>query len=171
MRHDVSAESLEQFVAERGQRLLRVAVLLTGTREAGEDLLQAALERLLRHWRRIDGDPEGYLRRMLYNLAADGWRRHGLWQTKRVMLVSPPAADATDAVDIRDAVVRLLLQLPDRQRAVIVLRYFEQLSEAEAAAVLGCSVGAVKSASSRGLARMRKLAGEWHEDDYPASRR
>ncbi len=92
MRHDVSAESLEQFVAERGQRLLKVAVLLTGTREAGEDLLQAALERLLRHWRRIDGDPEGYLRRMLYNLAADGWRRQGLWHVKRVMLVPPPAA-------------------------------------------------------------------------------
>jgi RNA polymerase sigma-70 factor (sigma-E family) len=171
VRHDVSAESLEQFVAERGQRLLKVAVLLTGTREAGEDLLQAALERLLRHWRRIDGDPEGYLRRMLYNLAADGWRRQGLWRAKRVMLVSPPAADATDAVDIRDAVVRLLLQLPDRQRAVIVLRYFEQLSEAEAAAVLGCSVSAVKSAGSRGLARMRELADAWHEDDYPAGGR
>ena len=87
MQHDVSAESLERFVAERGQRLLKVAVLLTGTREAGEDLLQAALERLLRHWRRIDGDPEGYLRRMLYNLAADGWRRQSLWHAKRVLLV------------------------------------------------------------------------------------
>lgn len=66
---------LEQFLAERGAHLLPTAMLLTGSKEAGEDLLQAALERLLRRWRTIDGDLEGYLRRTIYNLAADGWRR------------------------------------------------------------------------------------------------
>ena len=65
--------SLERLLDERGQRLMRVAVALTGSRADGEDLLQAALERLLRNWRRIETDPEGYLWRALYNLAADGW--------------------------------------------------------------------------------------------------
>src|SRR5215470_13733804 len=68
-----AAEELEDFLARRGKPLLRAAVLLTGSQEAGEDLLQAALERLLGHWPRITGDPEAYLRRTLYHLAADGW--------------------------------------------------------------------------------------------------
>src|SRR5450432_1155517 len=71
MEADRAVADLELFLAERGQPLLRTAVLLTGSKEAGEDLLQAALERLLRHWRTIEGNPEGYLRRTLYNLATD----------------------------------------------------------------------------------------------------
>src|ERR1700683_135434 len=77
---------LERFLADRADRLRRTAVLLTGSREAGQDLLQTALERLLRHWRRLDGDPEAYLRRTLYNLAADGFRRQGLLQRKLLLL-------------------------------------------------------------------------------------
>jgi DNA-directed RNA polymerase specialized sigma24 family protein len=73
--YEEQRRTLERFVAERGDRLLRTAALLAGSRADGEDLLQSALERLLRHWRRIDGDPENYVRRTLYNLAADGWRR------------------------------------------------------------------------------------------------
>jgi DNA-directed RNA polymerase specialized sigma24 family protein len=69
--HEEQRRALEQFVAERGDRLLRTAALLTGSRADGEDLLQSALQRLLRHWRRIDRDPENYVRRTLYNLAAD----------------------------------------------------------------------------------------------------
>jgi len=158
-----AAEELEDFLVRRGKPLLRAAVLLTGSQEAGEDLLQAALERLLGHWPRITGDPEAYLRRTLYHLAADGWRQQGLWRRKYLLLrpLHPAVSqDRTDEVDRRDVVIRLLLQLPPRQRAVIVLRYWEQLSEAEAAAVLGCSVGTVKSATSRGLARMRELSGD-----------
>lgn len=158
MRRDPGTGELEQFVSERGERLLRSAVLLAGSREAGEDLLQTALERLLRHWRRVEGDPEGYVRRTLFNLAADGWRRQGLWRRKRPLLAPAAALDPTAAVDLRDVLVRLLAELPPRQRAVIVLRYFEELSEAEAAAVLGCSAGTVKSAASRGLRRMRELS-------------
>jgi RNA polymerase sigma-70 factor (sigma-E family) len=154
------AASLEAFVAERGGPLLRAAVMLTGSREAGEDLLQEALARLLRRWSSIDGDPEGYLRRTIYHLAADGWRRDRAWQVRLRLLRSGEVAavDVTAGVDLRDALLRLLAQLPPRQRAVLVLRYFEQLSEAEAAGVLGCSVGTVKSAASRGLARLRELA-------------
>ena len=81
MHNEEQRRTLERFVAERGDRLLHTAALLTGSRADGEDLLQSALERLLRHWRRIDGDPENYVRRTLYNLAADRWRRQRVRRT------------------------------------------------------------------------------------------
>jgi RNA polymerase sigma-70 factor (sigma-E family) len=158
------ADQLERLLADRGPQLLRTAVLLTGSQQDGEDLLQAALERLLRQGRRLDGSPEAYLRRALYNLAADGWRRNSRWVSKLALVrASQPAAvaDVADAVDLRDALIRVLHQLPPRQRAVIVLRYWEQLTEAETAEVLGCTGGTVKAAASRGLKRMRELAAPW----------
>jgi RNA polymerase sigma-70 factor (sigma-E family) len=166
MAQDRTVAELERFLAERADRLMRTAVLLSGSRDAGQDLLQTALERLLRHWRRLDGDPEGYLRRTLYNLAADGFRRQGTLQRKLLLLraAEPPPLDPTAVVDLRDALVRMLIQLPPRQRAVLVLRYWEQLSEAETAEVLGLPEGTVKSAASRGLRRLRDLAGGWHTE-------
>jgi RNA polymerase sigma-70 factor (sigma-E family) len=167
MADDRAVGELERLLAERADRLMRTAVLLTGSREAGQDLLQTALERLLRHWRGFDGDPEGYLRRTLYNLAADGFRRQGRLQRKLLLLraAAPPPADPIGEVDLRDALVRLLLQLPPRQRAVLVLRYWEQLTEAETAAVLGWPEGTVKSAASRGLRRLRELADGWQNTE------
>jgi RNA polymerase sigma-70 factor (sigma-E family) len=162
MADDRAVTDLESFLAARGEPLLRTAVLLTGSKEAGEDLLQAGLERLLRHWSAIDGDPEGYLRRTLYNLSADGWRRQRAWRGRLRLLqndTAATAADGTTEVDTRDALIRLLVQLPPRQRAVIVARYWEQLSEAETAGVLGCSVGSVKASASRGMHRLRELSG------------
>jgi RNA polymerase sigma-70 factor (sigma-E family) len=160
-----SAAELEGFLAERADHLLRTAALLAGSREAGEDLLQTAIERLLPRWRRFDGDPEGYLRRTLCNLAIDGSRRSGRWQLKEGLFRTGlrPVPDAAGEVDLRDALVRLLWKLPPRQRAVLVLRYWEQLTDAEAAEVLGCAEGTVKSAGSRGLARMRELADDWND--------
>jgi RNA polymerase sigma-70 factor (sigma-E family) len=150
---------VEQLVAARGPHLMRAAIALAGSRADGEDLLQAALERLLRNYRRVDSDAEGYLRRTLYNLAADGWRRRGVARHWQPVVAAPECrADGTDAVDIRDTLVRLLAQLPPRQRVVVVLRYWEQLSEAETAAFLGCSPGSVKAAASRGMSRLRELA-------------
>src|SRR5579863_1024323 len=113
MTADRSAAELERFLAERADHLLRTAVLLTGSTEAGEDLLQTAVERLLRRWRRFDGDPEGYLRRTLCNLAIDGHRRAGRWRQREVLLRAGlrPAQDPAGDVDLRDALVRLLLQL------------------------------------------------------------
>lgn len=161
-----SGADLERLLAERGPQLMRVAIALAGGRDAGEDLLQAALERVLRKPRQVDSDTEGYLRQVLYNLAADGWRRHGRWQQRLPLLraqatarASTQQADGADVVNVRDALVRLLRQLPARQRAVIVLRYWEQRTEAETAALLGCSQGTVKSAASRGLRQLRELAG------------
>jgi RNA polymerase sigma-70 factor (sigma-E family) len=165
MATDRTVAELERFLAERADRLMRTAVLLSGSHDAGQDLLQTALERLLRHWRRLDGDPEGYLRRTLYNLAADGFRRQGRLQRKLLLLrAAEPPPDPTAMVDLRDALVRMLIQLPPRQRAVLVLRYWEQLSEAETAAVLGLPEGTVKSAASRGLRRLRDLADGWHRE-------
>jgi RNA polymerase sigma-70 factor (sigma-E family) len=164
---DPRVENLEQFLAQRGQALLRTAVLLTGSIEAGEDLLQSAIERLLRQKRRLAGDPEGYLRRTLCNLATDGFRRQGRWRRKFVILQAEAhaPADATAEVDLRDALVRLLVQLPPQQRTVLVLRYWEQLNGAETAELLGCSEDVVKSAASRGLRRLRELAGCWQRDE------
>src|SRR6266516_4326593 len=170
-------QAVERLLGERGQHLMRAAVALTGSRADGEDLLQAALERLLRNWRRVDTDPEGYLRRTLYNLAADGWRRRGRWRGRLAEFRSQARAAATGGeditvVDLRDALIRLLQQLPPRQRAVVVLRYWEQRTEAETAELLGCTEGTVKSAAARGLRRLRELAGpEAEPPSAPAPKR
>lgn len=159
-----SGDQLQRLLADRGPQLLRTAVLLAGSQQDGEDLLQAALERLVRQRRPVDGSPEAYLRRTLYNLAADGWRRSSVWQRKLPLVQASQSAampDITAAVDLRDALIRSLRQLPPQQRAVIVLRYWEQFTEAETAQVLGCTEGTVKAAASRGMKRMRELAGSW----------
>jgi RNA polymerase sigma factor (sigma-70 family) len=167
-----AAAAVDRLLAERGDQLFRAAVALTGSHADGEDLLQAALERLLSDRPRVVGDLESYLRRILYNLAADGWRRRGIAE-RRLRLFRGSAAtggagaglgdDPAAAVDLRDALVRLLTQLPPRQRTVIVLRYWLQLSERETAAALGCSEGNVKSAASRGMAKLRQLAAGWQD--------
>lgn len=159
--HPSRTAELEAFAAEHGERLLRTAIFLAGSREAGEDLLQSALERLLRRWRDVRGDPERYVRRTLVHLAADGWRRRAVWRGKLGLLRATTSAyqpDDTVGVDRRDEVVGLLLQLPIRQRTAIVLRYLEGLTETETADVMGCTVGTVKSATSRGLDRLRELS-------------
>jgi RNA polymerase sigma-70 factor (sigma-E family) len=162
MAEDPCGGELERFLAERGGHLLRAAVLLTGSKEAGEDLVQAALERLLRRGPAVHGDPEAYLRRIIYHLAADGWRRRGRWRARLALLrgnseeVTP---DRSAQVEQRDELVRLLLRLPAGQRAAIVLRYWEDLSDAEAADVLGCSASTVRSSVARGLHRLRELSG------------
>ena len=168
MGSDLDVASLERLLDERGQRLMRVAVALTGSRADGEDLLQAALERVLRNWHRVESDPEGYLWRTLYHLAADRWRQRGRWRTRLAEFRGQAPTDTGDgvaAVDLRDELVRLLRRLPPRQRAVIVLRYWEQHSETETAALLGCSEGTVKSAAARGLRRLRELAAAWQEPE------
>jgi RNA polymerase sigma-70 factor (sigma-E family) len=162
-----SFDGLEALVAERGNALLATAVLLTGSRAAGEDLLQSALERLMRSWGKVREDREGYLRRIMYNLAVDQWRRRR--RRPEVFVTDEPAGptDPSDVVALRQALVTALAQLPPRQRAVLVLRYWEQRTEAETAEILGCSVGSVKSTASRGLSRLRDLTASW--DTFPIS--
>ena len=150
-------DELERFLKARGDSLLRAAVLLAGSRESGEDLLQEALVRLLGHWHKVEGDPEGYLRRTLYNLATDRWRYRS--RRQEVLVAEPPEleADGSRGPDLPSQLVEALAMLPSRQRAVLVLRYFADASDAEMAAVLGCPIGTVKSAASRGLSRLREL--------------
>jgi RNA polymerase sigma-70 factor (sigma-E family) len=157
---------VERLLAERGDHLMRAAIALAGSRPEGEDLLQAALEQVLRRWHRIEGNPEGYLRRILYNMAADGWRRRGAWLRKLPLVQAEQAiavpTDPADTVDLRDALGRALAQLPPQQRTVLVLRYWEGLTQAETAELLGCAEGTVKSATARGLQRLRELTAPWN---------
>ncbi|MEV4507903.1 SigE family RNA polymerase sigma factor [Dactylosporangium sp. NPDC049525] len=149
------------FVEVAWQRHLRLAILLTGDRHRGEDLLQDCLVRIYERWRRLAraDDPHAYLRRMLANGNVSLWRR-----LRRERLVADPpdlAADRTadrhpDAELLRHA----LLRLPPRQRAVVVLRHYEDLPEAEIAGILGCSVGTVKSQNARALAKLRAALRE-----------
>jgi RNA polymerase sigma factor (sigma-70 family) len=119
-------------------------------------------------WRTIRGNPEGYLRRTFYHLAADRWRRKQAWRARLSLLGRPGAQpDDTGAVDNRDQLLRLLRQLPPRQRTAIMLRYWEELTEAQAAQAMGCSPGTVKSVTSRGMRRLREPGGLGENDGTP----
>lgn len=150
--------TFEQFVLDRSTALLRTAVLLVGDRGHAEDLLQTALLRAAQRWRWARDHPEAYVRRTLINLARDRWRR----STRRVAehsLVDTDLAAAGDlagAVVDRDALRRALAALPRRQREVVVLRFFVDLSVAETAATLRTSEGTVKAHTSRAMARLRQ---------------
>lgn len=151
-------ESFDEFVRSRSGPLLRSAYLLTTDPHAAEDLLQEVLERVYVRWRRIRSAPEAYARRVLVNQAISRWRhRRRRPETPRPDRVDTAAEDHANAVVRRRLVLSALRELPPRQRAAVVLRYLDDLSEADTARLLGCSVGTVKSHASRGLARLRVL--------------
>lgn len=151
-------EEFDAFVTARSPALLRTAYLLTGDWGLAEDLLQTALARSWLAWRRITSSPEGYVRRTMVTTYTTWWRRK--WRQERPSSDVPdrPGRDEIGALDVRDEVWRLLSTLAPRQRAVLVLRYYEDMTEAQAADVLGCSVGTVKSQTSRALATLRGVA-------------
>jgi RNA polymerase sigma-70 factor (sigma-E family) len=170
---DPRAEAdFEGFVARSGRSLLRTAWLLTGDRGHAEDIVQVALERTAQRWARLDGEPEAYARRTVVNLTIDRWRR-GRVRGREVPFVDlvvgsqPFASDETGRVELRDQLWSDLSGLPPRERAVLVLRYFCDLDEAEIARTLGISVGTVKSSASRGLARLRARLPE--NDQLPST--
>lgn len=154
----------ERFVTGQVAPLLRTAYLVTGDLAGAEDLVQETLLRVARHWHKVRAmdHPAAYARRILVNLAIDDAgpraRRTG------ELTVPPGARDLPDsraehdleAVYTQAELLGTLASLPARQRAVIVLRYWEDLPETEVAAILGCSVGTVKSTASRALARLRE---------------
>ncbi|MCU1692580.1 MAG: SigE family polymerase sigma factor [Frankiales bacterium] len=156
-------QSFDELVEACSPRLLRTAWLLTGDPQLAEDLLQTALAATYLRWGRLrdTGAGEAYVRKVMATTASRWWRRK--WHGERPTDVLPehPAADpGFDAVDERQALRSALAQLPARQRACVVLRFSEDLSEAQVADALDCSVGTVKSATSRGLARLRAALGE-----------
>jgi RNA polymerase sigma-70 factor (sigma-E family) len=153
------------YLAARQSALLRTAYLLTGNEHTAEDVVQGALARLYLAWDRVQQaqSPDAYVRRAIVNEATSWWRRS--WRRREVVSdVLPDTAIAPD-LDGPDGgqVWQLVRALPARQRAVIVLRYYEQLSEAEIADVLGISTGTVKSQASRALATLRTHAPELEE--------
>jgi RNA polymerase sigma-70 factor (sigma-E family) len=154
---------LVALLADRGDALLRSATLLTGSRVAGEDLLQAALERAMRSPSRDAVTAEAHLRRTMYHLAVDSWRVRR--RRPEVLAAADPPADPdqSDRVAMRTTLLAALAQLPPRQRAVLVLRFFEDCTEAQTAELLGCSLGNIKSTAARGLARLREIAAPWSE--------
>lgn len=156
---DIDGEFAD-FVAQWSPALLRVAFLLTGDHGLAEDLLQTALMKTSRHWRRMtDRDMAyGYVRRVLVTTHTS-WHRHRRVPEVLVDRLTDdvaPAGTAHESAALGQALAALE-QLPPRVRAVIVLRFYEDLSEADTADALGCSIGSVKSQASRGLARLRHL--------------
>ncbi|MFD5798995.1 MULTISPECIES: SigE family RNA polymerase sigma factor [Streptomyces] len=155
-------ESFRQFVAGRSSALLKTAVLLSGgDQHAAEDLLQNALVKAAGRWQRID-EPEAYVRRILYRQQVSRWRLK--WRRREVTVAELPEAaaapDASGTAELRLVLRTALSRLTARQRTVLVLRYFEDLPEADVARLLGCSVGTVRSTTHRSLARLRALAPE-----------
>jgi RNA polymerase sigma-70 factor (sigma-E family) len=155
-------EAFRGYVAARSPALLRTAYLLTGNRADAEDLLQTALAKTYLAWDRIREREalDGYVRRTMVNAQTSWWRRRRVTEYATDDLPEQPTGrDATDELALHDALWTALGQLSTRQRAMVVLRYYEDLSEAETAAVLGISVGTVKSTTSRALAKLRDTSG------------
>lgn len=158
---DARAEAeFRDFVAERSAALMRTAYVLTQDQDRAEDLLQEVLAEIARRWTRIR-DPEPYARRALYRRQVSRWRHPGRpREVVAAALPDRPVSDGSARVDDHVLVARVLRRLTPRQRAVLVLRYLEDLPEAEVATVLGCSVGTVRSQVGRALTRARRLAPE-----------
>jgi RNA polymerase sigma-70 factor (sigma-E family) len=155
-------DAFEDYVRAQGPRLVRTAYLFTGDLHIAEDVVQNALASVVASWRRLRdvSNLDAYVYRAIVN-AGHRWRRRR-WNGEIPFehLPEPGSEDGRDRVEGRTDMVAALRRLPPRQRAVLVLRYFADLTEHEAAAILGCSVGTVKSQSSRGLAVLRTILQE-----------
>jgi RNA polymerase sigma-70 factor (sigma-E family) len=150
----------DRFVNDSADGLLRTAYLIVWDLGEAEDLVQETLIKVAKRWpkvRRME-QPVAYARRILVNLALDGRTRRARRVSELTNPETPPesAPDPSDLIDTQDELIAALSTLPERQRAVLVLRYFLDLPEAEVAAALKCSLGTVKSTASRGLARLEQ---------------
>jgi RNA polymerase sigma-70 factor (sigma-E family) len=151
---DESVGTFDDFVLSRGDALWRSAWLLTGDAQLAEDLVQTALAKAWPKWDAVGAAGfEPYVRRVLFTTYASWWRRR--WNGERPTDTLPDAITPTPDAEGRRDLVRALATLPKGQRAVVVLRFFEDLTEAQTADVLGVSVGTVKSQTSRALVALR----------------
>jgi RNA polymerase sigma-70 factor (sigma-E family) len=151
-------EAFSAFVAARGDALWRIAWLLTGDRQRAEDLVQTALAKTWPHWAKLSlgGSAEAYVRRVIYTTYLAWWRRR--WNAEIPSEQIPEqfaSTEPADAIALQRDLATALASLPRGQRAVVVLRYFEDRSESETAATLGISVGTVKSQTARAMATLR----------------
>jgi RNA polymerase sigma-70 factor (sigma-E family) len=150
--------SVEDFIDRNSRSLLRSAWLLTGNWASAEDLVQNSLLQSWLHWDEIKADaPDFYVRRVLMNTFLSGRRRRWTRERPTAELPDRPGTDELTSSELRLMIWRALSGLPARQRAVVVLRYFNDLSEAQTAQALDCSVGTVKSQASRALAKLRSI--------------
>lgn len=145
--------AFDEFARARMPHLLRFAHVLTGDPYAAADLVQDALERTMLAWPRVSrhGDPEGYVRRTMVNRNISIWRK-----LRRERLVDEPPEQQQPPAGRDLALWEQLTKLPPKQRAVLVLRYYEDLTEHQTADIVGCSVGTVKSQASKAIANLRK---------------
>lgn len=152
--------SFDEFVRSRANSLARAAYLLTGDRHHAEDLVQSALARAAVRWRRLD-DPEAYVRRVLYTQAVSWWRVQRRRRVE-VLVASPPDRTTTqgDDAELRIALERALARLTRKQRAVLILRFYEDRTESETAHLLSVGLGTVKSQTRHALRRLRELSPE-----------
>jgi len=151
----------DAFVRARTPALLRTAYLLTGDQHLAEDLVQSALARTHLHWRKIgQHGAEAYTRKIMYNLQVSLWRRRRVAEITPARPPERPSGSHDDSAVTRLVLRRALLRLTARQRAVLVLRFFDDLTEMETARLLQVSVGTVKSQTSKALAKLREVAPE-----------
>lgn len=150
--------AFDSFVRARVGALSRTAYLLTGDAHLAEDLVQTALFKAAKAWHRIDGDPEPYVRRILYTQNVSWWRRRRIRETALPAAFDEVAPSVGGDTDLRLSLESALQQLTERQRTVLVLRYFEDLTEAQTGHTLGISAGTVKSTGREALARLRTVA-------------
>ncbi len=149
--------AFREFVTARGRALLHSAYLLTGNLADAEDLVQAALAKTYQAWDRIEDRKalDGYVRRAMVNTHISWWRRRRLDEYPTDEIPDLPVAETSGESELRDTLQRAIDRLPQRMRAAVVLRFFEDMTEAEVADVLGVSLGTVKSTVSRAVAKLR----------------
>jgi RNA polymerase sigma-70 factor (sigma-E family) len=154
---DGDGDGFREYVTARSGSLLRTAYLLTGNRADAEDLVQAALAKTYQAWDRIEDTRalDGYVRRAMVNTHISWWRRRRLDEYPTDEIPDRPVADHAAGSDLQDTLRRAVDRLPQRMRAAVVLRYYEDMSEAEVADALGVSLGTVKSTVSRAVAKLR----------------
>jgi RNA polymerase sigma-70 factor (sigma-E family) len=161
MRSSREATEFSEFMSARSASLFRTAYLIVGDHQLAQDLLQESLVKTYIAWPRLRdvSKAEGYTRKTIVTTAISWRRRRSFHERPMDVLPDTAVPDPGEAVTTHASVVAQLRTLPPRQRAAIVLRYYEDLSEAQTAEVMGCSVGAVKSQVSTGLGRLRDLLG------------
>jgi RNA polymerase sigma-70 factor (sigma-E family) len=157
------------FVRANERSLLRLGWLLMADRHAAEDLVQTALEKTMPKWASIrQDDPMAYVHRVMLNTRTSWWRRHRGRESLTSDVTDHGVADATEALAERDRLTIALASLTPGQRKVVVLRHYEDMSEAQVAGLLGCSIGTVKSQNARALARLRLALAEPAYDNQSA---
>ena len=153
---DSARRAFAEFAATRAGALIRVAYVLTGDQHAAEDLLQTALTKAAAHWGGIHTAPEAYVRQVMYREQVSSWRRRARHREATMADVPDQAAAVPDvSAETRLSLQQALLALPPGKRAVLVLRYFEDLPEAQVAGILGCSVGTVRSQTYKALIQLK----------------